>query len=132
MPASIAWRDTDNATVITSWTADALLPQGQRYSVVTGSWKKFWVYNDGDTDFTTVNVDIAQVGTDNGYQDAIIAPDNGSGAPDTAAQKTAGQGGVNLGALAVGASSPIWLDINVDPARSVGTHQFQLLAAGTV
>jgi len=132
MAASIAWRDSDNATVITSWTSGALLPQGQRYSVATGSWKKFYVYNDGDVDFSDVVVDIGQVGTDEGYNDAIIAPDDGSGAPDTANQKVAGDGGVDLGALSQGNSTPIWLDIDVDPARTVGTHNFQLLAAGTV
>jgi len=131
MAASIAWRDTDNATVITSWSSNALLPQGQKYSVVTGSWKKFYVYNNGDTDFTDVTVDIAQVGSDAGYSDAIIAPDN-AGAPDTANQKTSGQGGVDIGALSQGSSVPVWMDISVDSSRSVGTHQFQLLAAGTV
>jgi len=132
MAASIAWRDSDNATVITSWSSSALLPQGQKYSVVTGSWKKFYVYNDGTVDFTGVTVDIAQIGSDEGYHDAVIAPDNGSGGPDTANQKTDGQGGVSIGALNQGNSVPIWMDISVDASRSVGTHQYQLLAAGTV
>lgn len=132
MAASIAWRDSDNATVITSWSSSALLPQGQKYSVTTGSWKKFYVYNDGTVDFTNVTVDIAQVGSDQGYLDAIIAPDDGSGAPDTANQAVAGDGGVSLGAMTQGTSTPIWMDISVDSARSVGTHQYQLLAAGTV
>lgn len=132
MAASIAWRDTDNTTVITSWSSSALLPQGQKYSVTTGSWKKFYVFNDGTVDFTSVIIDIAQVGTDNGYLDAVIAPDDGSGGPDVANQVSAGVGGVNLGAMTQGTSIPIWMDISVDPARSVGTHQFQLLAAGTV
>jgi len=131
MAASLAWRDTDNSTVITTWTSNALIPQGQKYSVVAGSWKKLFVYNNGTVDFSSVSVDIGAIGGDDGYNDAAIAPDN-TGSPDTANKKKSGEGGVQLGAINQGSSSPIWLDIEVDSSRAVGTHQFQLLAAGTV
>lgn len=131
MPADLKFRDTDNTTVLASLSLTPGVPLGSSYSQRTGSWKKLHLANTGDVAFATLNLDILQSGSDPAYTYVYIAPD-ASGAPNTGAAKQYGQGGLNFGALAVGASAAFWLDLVVPSNATATTHNFRLFATTTV
>ena len=131
MSVIITWKNTDNSTVITSNSIPTAIPLGSDLATAAGSWKKLWVANSGTTAATNVNIDVVQSGTDPSWNYAEIAPDL-SGAPDTANKKIHGQGGVNLGSLASGASKAFWLNIVLPSNATVATHPFKIKAQVSV
>lgn len=132
MPAQITLYDSDGTTPLTSVTLTSIaIPFGYKLSDVLGNWKKLYYKNTGDTYFSNVVVDILQSGSDVAYNYAKIAPDL-SGAPNVGSAVGPGAGGLNLGSLAVNASTPIWLNIEVPTSATAGVHIFRLFALASL
>lgn len=106
MAASINWYDTDDTTLLTS-VDQGTIPPGTSYFQRVGAYRQLRVKNDGTETFTTVNVEIQQAGTYDGYTHQRIAPD-ATGSAGTFQDHTSNP--LALGALAVGAVEPVWLD----------------------
>lgn len=118
MPASIGWYDTDDTTALASVDAGTV-PPGDSYFNRNGTYIEVRAKNDGDQDFTTVNVEIQQAGAYEGYTHLRIAPDSG-GTPGAFQDHSANP--LSLGALAQGIVEPVWIDVIVpsDATPEVG------------
>lgn len=120
MAASIRFLDTDGSTVITTEDLGSILSPG------SSSNKLLYVENNGDQTATDVEVSIEQIGTNDGDDYALLAPDVAlsPGAFSTSP--------VSLGDIAAGDKEPFWAKVTLVAGLSAqgNTRQFKLHAAG--
>lgn len=119
MAESIGWYDTDDTTQLA--TIDmGTVPPGSSYFARNGAYEEVRVKNDGDVDFASVDIEIQQEGTYEGYEHLRIAPDSG-GSPGAFQDHTANP--LALGAMVAGAIEPVWLDVVVPGAATAEAGQ---------
>lgn len=123
MPASLRFLDSDGATVITSEDLGSILSPG------SSSNTKLFVENTGDQTAQTVTVEIEQVGTNDGDDYALLAPDV-AGSPGAFVTTP-----VSLGNIAAGAKTAFWTKATLVAGLSAigNTRQYKIHAeANTV
>jgi len=120
MAASIRFLDSDAATVITSEDLGSILSPGSSSNVL------LYVENTGDQTAQDIEVSIEQVGTNDGDDYALLAPDV-AGSPGAFATTP-----VSVGDIAAGTSEPFWVKATLVAGLSAegNTREFTLHAAG--
>jgi hypothetical protein len=121
MPASLRYLDTDASTVITTEDLASILSPG------SSSNKLLYVENTGDQTAQSVTVMIEAVGTNDGDDYALLAPDLG-GSPGGFSTSP-----VSMGDLGAGDMQGFWLKVTLVAGLSAegNTREFKLHAAGS-
>jgi hypothetical protein len=121
MPASLVYLDTDASTVITTEDLASILSPGSSAN------KRLFVKNVGDQTGQSVTVTIEAVGTNDGDDYALLAPDLG-GSPGAFSTSP-----LSLGNIAAGAMQGFWLKVTLVAGLSAegNTREFKLHAAGS-
>lgn len=117
MAATVNWYDTDDTTLLTTLALGAI-PPGQDYFTRNGSYVEMRVLNDGTEALASVDVEVQQAGTYDGYEYVRVA--TGGETPGTFQAYAANP--LALGALAVDAAVSVWIDVIVpsDAAAEAG------------
>ena len=105
MPAELNWYQADGVTPLGSlpW---GVIPPGESYFGLNGSYLQAVVKNDGDTS-ASVTIGIQQAGATNTYQHARISVGATPGAFSDH------ESPINVGSLAPDASVTVWADLIV-------------------
>lgn len=117
MPAAVAFFDSDGTTPLAS-VFYGLIPPGSSYFERNSAYRQIIIKNVGDAALEAVLVTIIPAGDRDASANVRIA----TGAdPQPEDFKSAADGPLDLGALAVDATASLWVDI-IEPAEAALTQ----------